>query len=165
MSHVVLDLETLGVAPDSAVMSIGAVSLGGSEFYAVIANPSGHIDQGTVRWWLGQRAEARQALLTGSNEREVIQEFSVWLSSLRQSSPLRLWGSEDFDTVILRSAYERNDLPVPWKYWEVRGLRTALELAGIDEDAIPWEGIEHIAIECARHAATALKQALKGDVA
>lgn len=65
-----------------------------------------------------------------------------------------------FDTVILANAYRRNGSEPPWHYQEPRGLRTILEAARIDEDSMPWQGTEHIAIDCARHAAAALKLAL-----
>lgn len=169
MKHVVLDLETFGVAADSAVVSIGAVVLGDPTvaFYRVVKNPSGSVDPGSLRWWLDQREEVRAAIKGGQAESEVLVEFGQWLGGVREDAdgltdgvPLRLWGSEDFDTVILGAAYERNGLPRPWHYQEPRGLRTILEAAGVDEDALPWDGIEHIAIDCARHAAKALSIAL-----
>lgn len=163
MKDIVIDLETFGVGADSAVVSIGAVSLTGSEFYAVIEKPSGAVDVGSVRWWLEQRPEVREAVKSGQGEGLVLGMFANWLDTLREAhagETFRIWGSEDFDTVILGRAYERNDLDRPWHYQEPRGLRTVLDLAGVDEDSMPWEGIEHIAIDCARHAATALTLAL-----
>lgn len=163
---VVLDLETFGVGHESAVVSIGAVIVGGDpnrDFYAVIDSPSGDVEPGSVMWWLQQRAEVRDAVRSGQDEHEVLAMFMRWLQdeARGQGTPefprrLRLWGSEDFDTVILGNAYRRACADQPWHYQEPRGLRTLLDLAGIDEDSMPWEGIEHIAIDCARHAAAAL---------
>ena len=162
MSAVVVDLETFGVAPDSAVVTIGAVNVDTNEqFYEQIANPSGRIDAGTVQWWFRQApaviAEARE----GKPELIVLALFAEWLTKQRSGeNGLRLWGSEDFDTVILGAAYDRHGLTRPWSYFESRGLRTIFEIAGVDEDAIPWVGVEHVAIDCAVHAATALRMAL-----
>ena len=165
---IVLDLETFGVGPQSAVVSIGAVSLSGSEFYAVIDSPSGNIEAGSVKWWLAQAEDVRAAItdtLAGcvAEESEVLDRFGQWVWDLRNAHPakrLRVWGSEDFDTVILAAAYRRNDMEPPWGYQEARGLRTVFDVLAVDEDAIPWAGTEHIAIECARHAAIALAAAL-----
>lgn len=165
---VVLDLETFGTRPDSAVVSIGAVSLGGSQFYTVVSEPSGSIDVGSVKWWLSQAEEVRSAVTDVTNkpvsyEPEALDAFASWLHDLRRSQPekaLRIWGSEDFDTVILAAAYRRNDMDPPWHYQEPRGLRTVFDLTGVDEDEHPWTGTEHIAIDCALHAAEALRIAL-----
>ena len=161
----VLDLETFGTAIDSAVVSIGAASLGGSRYSRVIGNPSGAVDAGAIRWWLQQRVEVRDAVLFGSAEREVLEDFARWMDDQHaiadgRGAKFRVWGSEDFDTAILASAYRRNGMSVPWHYQQARGLRTILDIAGVDEDAIPWEGIEHIAVDCAVHAAAALRVAL-----
>ncbi len=170
MIDVVLDLETFGVGADSAVVSIGAVIAGSDppcEFYAVIAEPLGTIEAGSVGWWLQQRVEVREAVKSGRVEEDVLHDFMVWMNNEAsgQGTPefpraIRLWGSEDFDTVILGNAYRRMGGNPPWHYQEPRGLRTVLDLAGVDEDSMPWEGIEHIALDCARHAATALLIAL-----
>ena len=161
MVDVVLDLETFGVAPGSAVVSIGAVCVdSGDEFYTVIDKPSGAVDAESVRWWLEQAEDVRGAVKSGQPEVLVLSMFSVWLNRQRGDGELRLWGSEDFDTVILGEAYARNGMERPWRYREPRGMRTVLGLSGVDEDAMPWGGTEHIAIECARHAAAALTLAL-----
>lgn len=167
LCHVVLDLETFGTSPDSAVVSIGAVTLTGETFYAVIKDPSGQCDPGAVRWWLQQAPDVRAAIEGGEDEAVVLQRFAEWMGAARHDAeglidgdPLRVWGSEDFDTVILGAAYARNGIPKPWGYQDARSLRTIFEVTGVDEDAIPWEGTKHIAVECARHAATALRIAL-----
>lgn len=162
-TDVVLDLETMGIASDAAIVSIGAVSLSGAEFYNAIANPSGSLNAATVRWWMAQREEVRAVWLTdGEDEVAVLLAFGAWLSEERdRDGAMRLWGSEDFDTAILKDAYARHNLPTPWHYRESRGLRTAFDLLGVDEDAHPWgDRIEHIAIDCARQAARLLAAAL-----
>ena len=165
MTDVVLDLETLGTTSDSAVLSIGAVALvePREDFYVVIDKPSGAVDAGTVLWWLRQHEAVRGAVQSGQPEVSALLLFADWLALRRGEGTLRLWGSEDFDTVILGNAYGRNGMERPWHYQEPRGLRTLFEFRGIDEDAIPWEGTEHIAIDCARHAAVALRLALDGE--
>lgn len=162
MSDVVLDLETFGLEPGSAIVSVAAVSLRGPDFYGVIANPSGVVNAQTVRWWFTQRAEVRDAIASGDDELTVLHAFSYWLSAQRAvDGRLRLWGSEDFDTAQLASLYRRRGLDVPWHYQEPRGLRTAFDLLAVDEEAYPWhDRIEHIALDCARQAALILRKNL-----
>ncbi len=166
MRNVVLDLETMGTRPDSAVMSIGAVCIEtGEEFYKVITNPSGYCDPETARWWMRQADAVREAVcVVGESEGLVTLLFRRWLDDLRDADPdnrdLRIWGTEGFDTTVLDSLYGRVGTHPPWMYYEVRGLETAFELLGVDKNVVPWAGTQHIAIECARHAADALKAAL-----
>lgn len=161
---VVLDLETLGTSSDSAILAIGAVSLGDSVFYRRIKSPTGAVSIETIRWWMGQSEVVRLENWSGGDaESDVLHEFGAWLTAVRDKGDgkLRLWGSEDFDTGILKEAYARNKLPLPWHYREPRGLRTAFDLLDIDEDSEPWGNrIEHIAIDCAIQAAILLGRAL-----
>lgn len=163
---IVLDLETLDTRPGAAILSIGAhVLQTREEFHSVIGGqPPGSISADAVRWWMTTPdARAREIAFGGTlGASAVLSEFAAWLSPLtHHPASLRLWGSEDFDTVILAEAYRRAGFDVPWPYRAPRGLRTYLEAAGVDDDAIPWlEGeTEHVAVDCARHAARALAEA------
>lgn len=162
LTDVVLDLETIGLAGDAAIVSIGAVSSSGAEFHRSIAEPSGSVSPAAVRWWMTQRDEVRAVWLDeGEPELAVLDAFGGWLARERGGGRLRLWGSEDFDTAILKDAYSRNGLPAPWHYQEPRGLRTAFDLLGVDEDAHEWgERVEHVAIDCARQGMLVLRAAL-----
>lgn len=73
MNHVMVDLETMGTLPGCAVASIGAVEfeprtgkIGASFYLAIDLASCGALglscEVDTVKWWLGQTAEARAAL-------------------------------------------------------------------------------------------------------
>ena len=73
VNNVMLDLETMGLGPNAAIIAIGAVMFDpetmqlGSEFYRIINLESavaagGIMDAGTVMWWLEQGAAARAEL-------------------------------------------------------------------------------------------------------
>lgn len=158
-----IDLETMSTRADAAIVSIGAVNVGsGAEFYMVVDDWTGRIEPSTVVWWMRQSIPVRMAALSQPTAHEdMLKAFTKWLGEQRvEGDCLRLWGDEDFDTVILKEAYARAGLAHPWTYQEARGLRTAKEIMGIDDDAFEWgERVEHVAIDCARQAAIMLRTA------
>src|SRR5688572_9943106 len=69
MTHVMVDIETLGSAPGSVILSIGAVWFGddglGSEFYRTVDIFDSllrglTIDAATVAWWRDQGVRAQR---------------------------------------------------------------------------------------------------------
>ena len=76
MTHISLDLETMGTGPMSSILSIGAVvfeldgtytNLSGPAFYTTIDLKSCEdrglrIDASTVKWWATQSDEARRVI-------------------------------------------------------------------------------------------------------
>lgn len=131
--HAMIDLETLGTGPSSAILSLGAVVFDinglGNEFYEVIELESCikaglQIDANTVMWWMQQADEARE---TFNNPRSlsittVLSVFSDWV---RRNNIKYIWGNGSaFDNVILANAYKACDINVPWKYADDRCYRT-----------------------------------------
>jgi hypothetical protein len=177
--HFVLDLETMSTAPNAAIAAIGCVrvELGTivDEFYERVDLQSsratgGEIDTSTLQWWLKQSREARQEV---SGELPGIDIEAALLSLLdfmrrggiTADQPL-VWGNgSSFDNVILGSAYQRARIPLPWKFWNDRDLRTLLALHPQAKKAIPFEGIQHHALHDARHEAKQLIAALAAQQA
>lgn len=137
MQDVMIDLETMGTGPDSAIVSIGAVEFDraaqqlGETFYVAIDLKSaqqtgGVIDADTVLWWLKQSSQAREALCgTSVQMASALASFSGWLRGRCELRDVRIWGNgSDFDNVILANAYRRLAVPVPWKFWNNRCYRT-----------------------------------------
>ena len=162
-SGVMLDLETLGTSPRAAVLSIGACffDLGAkpgevaSTFSANISLESNHragrsIEPGTVLWWLSQPKEAQNAFLEGPHEalRAALTRFNAWHQALSPTCH-RLWAKDpDFDVVILRDAFEQENIVFPFKYFMSRSVRTILDLAFGDEiPAPPNPGVAHSATD------------------
>jgi exodeoxyribonuclease VIII len=55
-------------------------------------------------------------------------DFDLFLS--RYGEDVKIWGNgASFDNVILANAYRRNDLNIPWKYYNDRCYRTMKSLA------------------------------------
>ena len=131
MTHVMLDLETMSLAPNAALVSIGAVkmtALGTTSgtFYCNIDLQSSvdaglRIDPSTVMWWLQQDAPARNSLAKQARPlHDVLQDFTAWAGE----QPV-IWGNgAAADNVWLAEAYKAVGLPRPWTYKDDRCYRT-----------------------------------------
>lgn len=138
-SNVMLDLETMGIGPDAAIVAIGACTFDiadgkiGTTYYNRVNLASsvahgGVIDADTVTWWLQQGDEARaEVAREGLSIAEALQSFADWMALHTHST--EVWGNgASFDNVILRGAYARNGTPAPWAWWNDRCYRTIKEL-------------------------------------
>ncbi|MBI6549911.1 3'-5' exoribonuclease [Xenorhabdus sp. VLS] len=168
-----LDLETMGTAVDSAIISIGAVFFNpatgelGSYFYRAVDLTSsmqsgGTVDGDTVRWWLRQDSEARAAITVNGlpSITEVLFELEEFVNENTKynTRSLKVWGNGvAFDNVILRSAYEREKIKPFWHWYNDRDVRTMVELGraiGVDpKQNMPFAGKQHNALDDAIHQA------------
>lgn len=165
--RIMFDLETLSTRSDANVVSIGAVVFGSQskaradypkEFYINVEDPAGHIDLGTVFWWLAQSREAQQRLLTDRVDlHQALFRFFMWCSmhatgdalGLQNMKPkdvdVEFWSrSPSFDEVILGSAYRRAETRSPFYHRWSRDHRT-IEVAA----RLPYEpkgGLAHDAL-------------------
>ena len=133
-----IDLETFGNNSNSIIVSIGAVvfSLDTSQIYDTLyskVDTQSAYDLGlefspsTVMWWMKQSSEARSKL----NEKgETIQMVLSKLSNfVKPYSNLTAWGKgPEFDLKILETAYEKAQLPLPWKYYSTDSVRSYYRL-------------------------------------
>lgn len=132
IKNVMLDLETLGNKPNSVIVAIGACVFERgailSEFYARISPASCtriglQMDTETVLWWLQQSDAARMELTKPGalDIKTALGDFAGWIGGDRA----QVWGNgSDFDNVILKSAYDRARLNVPWNFCDNRCYRT-----------------------------------------
>lgn len=180
MKHIMVDIETLSTAVNAAVLSIGAVEfdpMSGKierEFYHELdlsEQESRHIDANTVQWWFKRCQEnpVNFELMTKHNREKDGVEFSLlklreFLTGFNGVSAISaraegyervtVWACDpDFDIAILNDLYKEHNLPSPWRYSELRSVRTVrmlTQIAGID---VPQEAISHNALDdCIRQA-------------
>ena len=134
MRHIMLDLETMGTAPGSAVVQIGAVEFSiyklGDPLLITITLESCvsagmRIDPSTVMWWMKQSDVARESLVsTAVSVRDGLQSFADWVGKER----VCIWGDgAAFDNALLASAYRACRMPLPWHYSGDRCFRTMKE--------------------------------------
>ncbi len=168
--HLMIDLETMGTNTNAPIVVIGAVFFApqtgeiGPVFYIVISltdamNTGAVPDGGTIEWWLKQSSEARAAILTDQVKlKDALSRFREFINEYSDEKFVQVWGNgATFDNAILRTSYERLDIPCPWRYYNDRDVRTIVELGkAIDFDArtaIPFEGERHNALDDARYQA------------
>lgn len=106
------------------------------------------VDGTTLRWWLEQEDAAIKELVGDdlvSTEEALLKlsryckergdftnnEFFEGISQLPEATSF--WAKDpDFDMVLLRYVYDLLNIPLPWKFWECRSVRTIQDLAWAD---------------------------------
>jgi hypothetical protein len=130
-----LDIETMGISSNAAIVAIGAVAFDeeglGPELDITVDLHSAmraglKVDASTIYWWLKQSEEARESLQRSSKT------ISAALHSLAQfievncnKDTVSVFGNGvDFDNIILTNAYNACDIKLPWSYRGNRCYRT-----------------------------------------
>lgn len=133
-----IDIETLGTQPGSAILSIAAVrfdALHRSDTiveFETLVDPDDCLakwnltyDEGTIEWWERQAPEVRaKAFESGPRVTlpEALQQLSEFVATAN-----RLWcQGMNFDPPLLEAAYTVCGMPRPWHYWQWRDSRTLL---------------------------------------
>lgn len=125
-----IDLETVGLTPNSAIVSIGAVifdprfgKVSKSTFYSELdwAAQNRAMDKGTLEWWQKQSEIVKEPFLYGMDDLEQsLKDLTLFLPK-----DCRVWGNGSiFDIGMLEDAYRQYGLPIPWMYWNIMDCRT-----------------------------------------
>ena len=127
-----VDIETLDITPTAVILSIGACDLNGDEkFYIIPAHnqPGRTCSPETVDWWMTQPAGVyprESNIVTPKSLLGALITFDGWYTS---QGFTEIWcKGTDFDIAILTQAYKFFGTGTPWKYNEVRDMRTVLKL-------------------------------------
>lgn len=157
MRDLMIDIETLGTAPGSVILSIGAVAFDaetgefGDEFYVAIDPQSAvsaglTMDVSTLKWWMDQSEDARQEAFSG--------EDSIWNALIdfddyvRRIDATRVWAKPpSFDLVLLEAAFRKVGIDIPWHYKTPRDCRTLFDLTNATQ---PDVGTAHNALDDAK---------------
>lgn len=182
LSHVVIDIETLGLGLRPVIIAIGAVAL--DEHYEVIGRfyrairgdnqPGREMDFDTVKWWVTKNShEAQQAVFNdhATSLRQAVITFNAWVTHHIGADPhVQFWGKgPEFDNVIWREAIATNYpggnpeiLSKVWTYRNNQSLRTVERMVkslGLTVE-VPDTGIAHHALHDAEWEAEYLRQAM-----
>ena len=148
-----LDIETLSLRTDAAVVAIGASVFDESQIIESRHWPltfdglTGHIEPKTVLWWMQQSKEAQQATF-GESVQRVRPFFAAHdLADLVDQHKCRtIWANDPhFDVVVMQNWWRRYSTPSwpqgreliepaivrdwPFEYNQPRSYRTIVELA------------------------------------
>lgn len=168
--HLMVDIETLDVAPNSTVLTLGLVQFNPYditkepfnplylklEYKASQANRS--ISEGTLIFWNEQPEKIKNENLYG--ERKDLKEaLSELVSYLKNNEFSEIWGQGyGFDMTILADLLLENGFEVPWKYYQQRDSRTLTKI--LNQDARGEESKEelHNALNDAYYQALAVQR-------
>lgn len=161
--RIMVDIETLGLEPGAAILSIGAVEFDpvglGDEFYREVSLASCQeagleVDAGTLEWWLDQDDAVTHILSGGEPLVDVLADFAAWFPEGAE-----IWAnSPSFDCEMLERAYGAVGAEEPWEYYQERDVRTVAELPGAPD--VDQDGDEHHALDDAKHQARLVSDVL-----
>jgi DNA polymerase III epsilon subunit-like protein len=142
MSEIMIDLETLSTANNASILTIGAIRFDRNsfkitkKFYKRITQESNEyynrdFNQDTIDWWTTQSDQAKSEIFEYKNRINLnlgLQELSIFCRGAK-----KIWANgAAFDIPILESAYEACGLEVPWKFFNVRDVRTIYDLGDLN---------------------------------
>lgn len=171
-----VDLETLSTRANAVILIIGAIRFKLEDTFDVkkdytSLNPKNvfyrrikikscidkgqHIDTKTRDWWNEQNEKSKYEALINPERvglEEALKDFSIWFESIEsQSKRTYVWGNgSGFDITILGESFEVCKIPIPWKFWLVRDLRTLFDLGGVRMKDLPENGKHHALHDCYR---------------
>jgi len=163
MTHVMLDLETLGTKPGSIILSIGAcvftMQSGPDEtktFYGVLDTKEQESlgltkDAKTIRWWGDHKAAWNEATARAAPVKRELLRFHKWW---HQHKAVWMWcQGANFDGPLLQNLYAKFNLKEPWIYYNTRDTRTVYHMCKVPKNAIKQQGTSHNALDDAMHQA------------
>lgn len=172
MKHVMLDLETLGTAADSVILSIGAVkfdltsdAVDDNGFYASVSIDSNldagrRIDESTLIWWMQQAPGAQRVFHEPKEPLDAaLESLEEWFDGAEY-----VWSNgAGFDIPMLTHAYKRYGMDTPWQFYNTRCVRTYKSLPSSGK--VPKPVNDHNALRDALNQARyvqAIHKTLKG---
>lgn len=171
MNNIMIDLETWGLVPGSAIRSIGAVAFDphddgyGETFYANITDESclaaGLVkDESTEKWWARQSFKAQEVLLV--NQRPLLEVAESFDAFWRKSRALFVWGNgAGFDPVLWEHAMAKLGRKEPWHFRDIRCVRTAYDMGLFEQGSVRVSGVKHNALDDCRYQVACVQRAYR----
>lgn len=164
-NHLMIDFETLGKNPDTAVLSLGAVLFNREKIIdskewtfdlkeQLRAKRS--IDPATLLWWLEQGPDAQKVLSKSTKDGQSVHAILPAFHSWVLPHKVKVWGcGASFDIPIIESLLQSLKLDPPWAFWDIRCYRTMKAMLDI-EMGHKFQGTKHNALADATHQATVM---------
>ena len=126
-----LDLETMSLEDNAAIIQIGACTLDGSRKFTVYIDPRsaekyGHVDKGTMEFWDKQDPEVRRVVFSGVVPTpDALDQFMTWIAGFNQPlSDFRFYTKGGQDWVWLKNAFYKVFGSFPLHYRSPADMRT-----------------------------------------
>ena len=166
--HLMVDLETLSVAPDAVILTLGAVHfnpLGNGiidELYFKIDlddqdKLKRSIDNNTIEWWGKQDPTIMEEAFSSEGRIKVTDAIDQFRKFAWGCKTFWSHGSV-FDLMIMENIYKQLTKTPPWSFWQIRDTRTLFDL-GVDPE-MPKES-KHNALEDAKRQAIGVQNVYK----
>lgn len=85
----------------------------------------------TLIWWADKGADLGALIHSGVGISEALETIADRIRDHGKRKGLRVWSrGNSYDLSILKLAYRRCSLPLPWDHWEERDVRTSLDDLG-----------------------------------
>ena len=159
--HAMIDLETLGVEPDSVVVTLGAIKFDPftetephtplyvrADIEEQTEKFGRNIDDNTLAWWSKQPQTIQDEAFGDEHERSsvkhILKKLNKWCVGLDY-----IWcQGPTFDFVILQDLYKNAETPVPWNYWQIRDSRTLFKMMPQDPRRAIQEQLHNALADC-----------------
>lgn len=139
--RIALDLETMSLEDNAAIVQIGAYVFDGPDTganydkcFSIYINPESsekaglHVDNSTMAWWDKQDPTVRNKVFGGKESIEdALDLFTHWCENVASGDLTRLrfyCRGPEFDWVVLRNAYYKVQGKFPFSYKSPNSFRT-----------------------------------------
>lgn len=162
-----VDLETLAVGVDAHIATIGAIAFNSwgkiiDEFYRRVEFRSCEelglkTNEATLQFWQGQNDEAKKEVFDSENRIPIQKVLSEFADFWKKNKGEKFWcNGANFDEPILSNAFDRAGMEKPWKFWNVRCLRTYMSIVGLSMSHFGF--VSHHALEDCKNQIVAYKK-------
>lgn len=161
--HIMFDIETLDNKNTSCILSIAAVEFNlhtgdiGDTLHIRVdlqscLNEGLTIGADTIMWWMQQSDEARKRIYEQNGEEleTALEKVYKFVNSCGEK--VCVWGNgATFDISILENAFYKFFTELPWKFYNVRDVRTIVDINPKIKKECVFEGVKHDAIDDCKH--------------
>lgn len=158
-----IDLETLSTKTNASIIEIAAVAFDintgqiDNEIDILISpdywgKDNRDVSGDTILWWMQQSPEASTRFKQkGTTLERALHDLFSFINNYSYQE-VYVWGNgATFDISILQSAYEYFEISLPWKFRNIRDLRTIVALQPDIKDKTEFVGIKHNALDDCKH--------------
>ena len=136
--HCMIDLETLSVAPNAVILTLGAVhfdpyndEIDDTLYMRLDLDDQDRldrdIDDNTIAWWGKQDPTVMEEAFSNDNRLSVVDAIDRFHKFAWGCNAFWSHGAT-FDLVIIENLYRQLKKPVPWNYWQLRDTRTLFDI-------------------------------------